>query len=115
MQDAVAFAASWIGAWNAHDLERILALYRDDFEMSSPYIREIMDEPSGVLQGKAAIRAYWSKALTKFPDLNFELINVLTGANSVMINYYGRGRRLAAEVFFLDAAGKIARAAAHYA
>ncbi len=115
MQDAGEFAANWIAAWNAHDLDRILALYSDDFEMSSPYISEVMGEPSGVLQGKPAIRAYWSKALAKFPDLSFELINVLAGANSIVINYYGRGRRLAAEAFFLDAAGKIVRAAAHYA
>ena len=30
------FAAEWIEAWNAHDLERILAHYADDFEMASP-------------------------------------------------------------------------------
>ena len=29
------FANVWIAAWNSHDLERILAHYEDEFEMSS--------------------------------------------------------------------------------
>ena len=33
---AQAFAEEWIAAWSSHDLERILAQYTDDFEMSSP-------------------------------------------------------------------------------
>lgn len=30
------FAAEWIGAWHSRDLERVLSLYTDDFEMISP-------------------------------------------------------------------------------
>lgn len=35
---AQAWAQEWVDAWNARDLERVLAHYADDFEMSSPYI-----------------------------------------------------------------------------
>ncbi len=35
-QVAIGFANDWIESWNAHDLERILAHYSADFEMSSP-------------------------------------------------------------------------------
>src|ERR1051326_2648113 len=31
-----AFASDWIEAWNARDLDRVLTLYTDDFEMDSP-------------------------------------------------------------------------------
>ena len=41
------FAEEWLRAWNAHNLEVILAHYTDDFEMSSPFIVERMQEPSG--------------------------------------------------------------------
>jgi ketosteroid isomerase-like protein len=108
------FAEDWIAAWNAHDLQRILSHYTDEFEMRSPYIRELAGEPSGILQGKAAVGAYWSNALAKFPDLNFELIEVLTGADSVAVSYFGRGRRRACEVFFFDDKGRVARSVAHY-
>jgi hypothetical protein len=43
------FAAEWIDAWNAHDLERVLSHYDDEFEMSSPLIARLAGEPSGKL------------------------------------------------------------------
>jgi ketosteroid isomerase-like protein len=52
------FARDWIDAWNAHDLERILSHYAEDFEMASPVIARLMNEPSDTLRGKTAIRAY---------------------------------------------------------
>jgi ketosteroid isomerase-like protein len=113
-QFATHFADEWIAAWNAHDLERILAHYRDDFEMASPVIAQLMDEPSGVLRGKDRVRAYWTKALGLLPDLHFELSEVLVGAGSVTILYRGH-RGSSAEVFWFDDAGKVSRAAAHYA
>jgi ketosteroid isomerase-like protein len=39
---ALEFAAEWVRAWNAHDLERIFAHYADDFEMVLPFIVERM-------------------------------------------------------------------------
>jgi ketosteroid isomerase-like protein len=57
------FAREWIAAWNSRDLERILAHYEDDFEMSSPVIVTLAGEPSGKLKGKAAIGAYWAVVL----------------------------------------------------
>ena len=39
------FAEERIAAWNAHDLERILPHYSDDFEIHSPLIVERMGVP----------------------------------------------------------------------
>jgi hypothetical protein len=108
------FAADWIESWNAHDLDRVLLHYADDFEMSSPVIIQITGEPSGRLCGKASVGAYWSKALQLIPDLHFELVSVLVGVGSVTIYYKGARGRLAAEVFFFDADQKVSRAVAHY-
>jgi ketosteroid isomerase-like protein len=47
------FAADWIDSWNSHDLDRVLSHY-DDFEMSSPVIRQLVGEASGMLRGKTA-------------------------------------------------------------
>jgi ketosteroid isomerase-like protein len=116
MDQAVAhrFAHEWIEAWNSHDLERVLAHYSDDFEMNSPVIMQIAGEASGRLTGKEAVGAYWAKALTMIPDLRFELIAVLTGVESVVVQYRGAGGRLAAEVFHFGPDGKVVRAFAHY-
>lgn len=107
------FAEDWIGSWNSHDLDRILAHYTDDFEMSSPVIARLMNQPSGTLRGKEAIRAYWSKAIAQHPDLRFELVHVLIGASSVVIVYRGH-RGLAAEAFWFEDSDRASRAAAHY-
>lgn len=109
------FAHDWIKAWNAHDLNLILAHYTDDFEMSSPFIAQVANEPSGVLTGKQAIAAYWSKALEKFPDLKFELEAVYCGAVSVVLTYTNVTRGVkAAELFYFNAEGKVYKAAGNY-
>ncbi|GAB6139275.1 nuclear transport factor 2 family protein [Methylosoma difficile] len=110
---AAQFAADWIGAWNQHDLERILAHYAEDFEMASPVIIKLADEPSGVLKGKPAVARYWSQALALFPDLYFELTATLVGVNSITLCYQGVSGA-AAEVLHFNAEGKVARAFAHY-
>lgn len=114
-EQANALAQSWIAAWNAHDLPRILSHYSDDFEMTSPYIVQITGEPSGILRGKAAVGAYWTKALEKFPELHFESQQVLYSPNSVTLIYRSNRSGLAAEVFFVGDDGKIFKAVAHYA
>ena len=113
--NAADFAHEWIDAWNAHDLERILSHYRDDFEMSSPYIARITGEPSGTLRGKAAVGAYWKKGLERMPELHFELLSTHVGVNSIALYYKAVGGRLAVEVMTLDENGKVSRAHAHYA
>ena len=107
------FAREWVAAWNSHDLDRILAHYEDDFEMSSPIIRTLGGEPSGKLRGKAAVGAYWAKALQKFPDLRFELVQALAGVDSVTICYKGH-RGPVAEVLHFSPSGKVRAAFAHY-
>ena len=107
------FAGHWVDAWNAHDLPAILSHYTEDFQMSSPYIVELANEPSGTLNGKAAVAAYWSTALARMPTLHFELISVLAGVDSVTL-YYRGVRGLAAEVFFFNEKGLVCRACAHY-
>lgn len=109
------FAAEWIESWNAHDLGRVLSHYAEDFEMSSPVIVQIAGEPTGRLRGKAAVGAYWRKALDLIPDLKFELLSVLAGVSSITLYYRGARGRLAAEVFHFDPDQKVTKAFAHYA
>ncbi|MRR17813.1 MAG: nuclear transport factor 2 family protein [Deltaproteobacteria bacterium] len=107
------FSADWIESWNAHDLNRILSHYTDDFEMSSPVIRKIEGVLSGKLKGKEKVGAYWAKALKLNPDLHFELITTLWGINSITLYYKGH-RGLSAEVFHFTPERKVAKSYAHY-
>lgn len=112
---AAHFAEDWIECWNSHDMDRILAHYRDDFVMSSPKIVQIAREPSGVLRGKAAIAAYWTAALARVPDLHFKLIGVFAGVDRLVIHFVGVGGQVAAESFVFDDDGLVLESAAHYA
>ena len=111
---AKSFANDWVEAWNAHDIERVLSHYTDDFEMSSPIIVQLLGVSSGTLRGKEAVGAYWRKALQAVPDLRFELISVLVGVRSVTLYYKGARGRLSAEVFSFDALERVTKATAHY-
>ena len=108
------FAHSWIENWNNHDLDAVLSHYADDFEFASPLIRSIAGESSGVLCGKAAVRAYWQKGLEQIPALHFELKEVLAGVDSVTVYYQGH-RGMAAEVFMFNSTGAVKKALACYA
>jgi ketosteroid isomerase-like protein len=108
------FAREWAESWNSHDLDRIMSHYADDFQMTSPFIVTMMNEPSGTLKGKEKVRAYWAQALERIPDLHFDLIEILASVESITIYYHAVLGKRAAEVLFFDDNGKVRRAVAHY-
>jgi ketosteroid isomerase-like protein len=111
---AARLADEWFAAWNAHDLDAILAHYADDVEFTSPFVAVLNDDPSGVIHGKQALRAYFARALERFPDLRFEPLDVLVGVDSVTLSYVSVGARRAAEVMSLGPDGRVVRVLAHY-
>ena len=112
--DAQAFAEEWVAAWNAHDLERILTHYSDDFEIITPMIKMSLGVDTGSLVGKPAISDYWRAALEKIPDLHFELLDVCEGVNSIAVYYKSVMDKRAIEVMEFDAGGKVERDVVHY-
>lgn len=108
------FAVDWIDSCNAHDLERILSHYADEFEMTSPRIVDVIGEASGQLKGKDRVGAYWAKGLALSPDLHFELISILIGVGSITLYYKNHRGQFVAEVFNFNAEGKVEQAFAHY-
>ncbi|MBO9584685.1 MAG: nuclear transport factor 2 family protein [Flavobacterium sp.] len=112
--DAEKFAKSWIESWNSHDLNDIMSHYSDDLEITTPMIKLAGGIESGSLSGKENVAAYWSKALSKFPDLKFELIDVTSGVNSVALYYKSIMDKKAIEVMFFNEEGLVNKMIAHY-
>jgi len=109
------FAIEWVESWNSHDLDRILAHYTDDFVMRSPLIVHRMQEPSGTLRGKDAVRPYWSMGLQATPPLKFELERVMVGVDSIAIEYRRASTgSQAVEVLFFNEQLRVVRGVAHY-
>jgi hypothetical protein len=108
-----AFGRDWIAAWNAHDLDRILAHYRDDVLFTSPFAARA-GAPDGVMSGISALRGYFEGALATYRDLRFEPIAALAGVDSVALHYRSVEGREAIEVMELDQQRRVHRVAVHY-
>ena len=55
----------------AHDVEAVLAHFRDDVVFTSPVAATLLPESAGRVDGKAALRTYWNLAVQRMPDLRF--------------------------------------------
>jgi ketosteroid isomerase-like protein len=112
--EAGKLAEHWIAAWNAHDLEAIMTHYEDAVELTSPVAAQLLGVSDGRVVGKENLRAYFRRGLEAFPELNFQLTDVLWGLNSVVIYYTNHKGRRTAEFMELSATGKVARVVANY-
>ena len=83
--DLIVLGERWIAAWNARDLDRILALYADDAEMTSDGIVRLGFTVQGSVKGKQNLRAYWSKALALLPNLHFVVSGFFTSPNENIV------------------------------
>lgn len=82
-----AIARAWVEAFNAHDLERLVALYADDCTHTSPKLRAAHPETGGKLLGKPALTEWFRDALKRLPDLRYELKAVTANGERVFIEY----------------------------
>lgn len=114
IETATRVAQSWIDAWNAHDLDAIMAHYADDVEFWSPLIIKRLGIASGKITGKPALRDYFAHGLATIPNLHFTLLQVLPGVDSVTILYRNHTGADVAEVTVLDADHHAIMVRAHY-
>lgn len=98
------FAEEWVRAWNAHDVEAVLAHFHDEVEFTSPVAACVLPESAGVVRGKDALRHYWTTALAMVSDLHFEVIGVYQGESTLVINYRNHRGELVNEVLTFDGA-----------
>jgi len=113
--EADAFAASWLSAWNSHDLDRIMRHYAEDVVFTSPFIQRLLNDPSGTVRGSPALREYFKRGLAAYPELSFEPEAAIPGVDSVVLLYRSVNRLRAAEVMTLDPSGRVVQVRAHYA
>jgi len=100
--DAAEFVDSWVKAWNAHDLERMLSHFSNEVVFSSPVAAQLLAGSDGVIRGKQALREYWEEGLRRIPDLHFEIEGVYIGVEALVINYRNQKGGLVNEVLIFD-------------
>ena len=100
--DPQQFTDDWVRAWNAHDVEAVLAHFHDDVVFTSPVAARVLPESEGVVRGKEALRHYWTTALALQSNLHFDVIDVYQGESTLVINYRNHRGELVNEVLTFD-------------
>ncbi len=96
------FSQTWLNAFNAHDIDAVLAHFHDDVVFTSPVAARVAPETAGIVHGKATLRTYWIKTLTSVPDLHFELVEVYAGVDTIVITHRDQTGQVVAEVLTFD-------------
>lgn len=112
--EARQFADHWVQAWNTHDLDAIMSHYGEDIMLVSPLAVKRLDVPSGTVRGTAALRDYFRRGLEAYPDLKFELIDVMWGVSSVVLYYANQQGARVGEFMAFDASKKVVQVVANY-
>ena len=80
-------ARDWLTAFNAKDLDALLALYADDCRHTSPKIRTLHPETGGQLVGKEKLRAWWADAFKRLPGLTYEQTALTANERCAVLEY----------------------------
>ncbi|OKH53926.1 DUF4440 domain-containing protein [Calothrix sp. HK-06] len=107
-------AEHWVEAWNSHDLNIIMSHYAEYVILVSPVAAKLLDDPSGTVIGKNLLREYFKKGLEVYPNLKFELIDVMWGVSSVVLYYINQKATKTAEFMEVDSTGKVTKVIANY-
>ena len=112
--EALQFAQSWVQAWNSHDLDAVMSHYAPEVVLTSPTAAKLLNDPSGTVTGKEAVRSYFARGLEAFPNLTFELLDVMWGISSVVLYYVNQKGTKTGEFMEFDANQKVLRVVANY-
>lgn len=103
----IALARAWLEAFNARDLEALLALYDEEAVHTSPKLRARHPETNGEIRGKPALRAWWADAMERLPDLHYAGKHLSAGDDRVVMEYErqnpGEASYMVAETLVIDA------------
>jgi ketosteroid isomerase-like protein len=83
----LAIARAWLDAFNAHDVDALVALYAEEATHTSPKIRALHPTTGGKLLGKAALAAWWRDANARLPGLRYEATAIVADEAHAIIEY----------------------------
>ena len=96
-------ARAWLDAFNAYDVDALVALYAEQATHTSPKIRALYPDTGGKLVGPSKLSAWWKEANARTPGIRYELIAMTASSERVFIEYIrhapGQAPMPVAEVF----------------
>jgi ketosteroid isomerase-like protein len=108
--ELTAHAHEWVRAWNRRDIDAVLSTFSEDAVFVSSLAQAYTGGSSRV-EGKSALRRYWTEALAARPELQFELIAAIcdAGSQTLALHYiaaFGGKRTRACEIMRFES-GKV--------
>ena len=80
-------AYKWFDAFNAKQLEKLLALYDDEAQHFSPKLKIRQPETQGLIIGKEAMRVWWQDAFDRLPSLNYKVTSLTANTDRIFMEY----------------------------
>lgn len=80
-------AEQWFEAFNQHDIEKLLNLYSEDAAHYSPKLKLHQPESQGLINGKDALRLWWTDAFKRLPHLHYKLLKLTAENEQVFMEY----------------------------
>ena len=87
--------------------------YDVDVILISPVAAKL-GHPSGTVEGNSALRSYFKHGLELYPNLHFELLDLMSGLSSIVVCYKNQKGTKTAEFMEFGKNGKIIRVVANY-
>ncbi len=113
----LAIARAWMRAFNAHDVDALVALYDEQATHTSPKIRTLHPETGGKIEGKEALGRWWRDAIARLPTLRYEATALTAYDDRVLLEYVrhvaGEPPLPVAEVFEVRAGRNVASRVYH--
>jgi ketosteroid isomerase-like protein len=78
---------AWVDAFNARDLEAILALYSDDIVTETPLLLKFGRDAEPRLAGKPALRDYFTRALAAAGPIRFTPVHLAVEGEVALLEY----------------------------
>jgi len=88
--------------------------YAPEVVLTSPAAARLLNDPSGTVTGKEAVRSYFQRGLEAYPKLTFELLDVMWGISSVILYYLNQKGTKTGEFIEFDSNQKVVRVVANY-
>ena len=77
----------WLEGWNTRNLHLLVSHYAEDAIFTSPSVLVRQPQSDGRVNGKEAIRELYRRAIDSFPNLRFELEDVIERSYGVIVIY----------------------------
>jgi ketosteroid isomerase-like protein len=114
MPDARTCAKEWVAAWNAHDLDQIMAHYAADVILEAQTVVSRWKKPDGRLVGKEELRKHFALGLQLSPQLKFTIEDIFLAPSGYALLYRRENGNRAIEAVTLNNEGLATRVTVYY-